>query len=64
MDSLVVAKDIIDQFDDEISGQEAMESIADWTDWSVAVSSTRTPDKTKTKNIWISRSKIFQNPTI
>ena len=58
MDSLVVAKDIIDQFDDEISGQEAMEIIADW---SFAVSSTRTPDKTKTKKIWISETEKSWN---
>jgi len=31
MDSLEVPEEIIDQFDDEISDQEAKEFIADWS---------------------------------
>ena len=48
MDPFKVAKDIFETTDDEKSDQQAMENIADW---SVAVSFTRTPDKTKIKNI-------------
>ena len=42
MDPWKGAKDVFETTDNEISDQEAMEIVADW---SVAVSSTRTPDK-------------------
>ena len=54
MDLSQDAKEIFETTDDEISDQEAIEITADW---SVAVSSTRTPNKTKTKKIWISATK-------
>ena len=44
MDSLVVSEEIIDQFDDEISGQEALEFFADWS-----VSATYIMSLTRTK---------------
>ena len=31
MDSLEVAEEVIDQFDDEISAQEALEFVTDWS---------------------------------
>ena len=57
MDSLVLAEEIIDQFDDEISGQEALEFVAAWS-----VSSTYTMSLTRTKilNAFNQKLKYFK----
>ena len=57
MDSLEVAEEITDQFDDELFGQEAMEFAADW---SVSV----TPIFDAQQKLWIFNQKLkyFKSP--
>ena len=50
MDSLEVTEEIIDQVDDEISGQEALEFVADWSVISSSVIDAQ-------QKLWISSTK-------